>query len=127
MENLNTKHIQRYYNLSYRKKLISKIEKLKNKDDYINIYKIIVDDIGTNYCANSNGIFININILSDNCIAEINNYISDKSKNFIEIYPEKFNFNKIYNNDKIDNISNFVKLSNQEKNLIKKISSNYSI
>jgi hypothetical protein len=127
MENLNTKHIQRYYNLSYRKKLISKIEKLKNKDDYINIYKIIVDDIGTNYCANSNGIFININILSDNCIAEINNYISDKSKNFIEIYPEKFNFNKIYNNDKIDNISNFVKLSNQEKNLIKKISSNYSL
>ncbi len=126
MENLNnTKHNQRYYNLSYRKKLISKIEKLKNKDDYINIYKIIVDDIGTNYCANSNGIFININILSDNCIAEINNYISDKSKNFIEIYPEKFNFNKIYNNDKIDNISNFVKLSNQEKNLIKKISSNY--
>jgi hypothetical protein len=125
MENLNTKHNQRYYNLSYRKKLISKIDKLKNKDDYINIYKIIVDDIGTNYCANSNGIFININILSDNCIAQINNYISDKSKNFIEIYPEKFNFNKIYNNDKIDNISNFVKLSNQEKNLIKKISFNY--
>ena len=118
METFSSKK-NRYYNLSYRKKLINKIDKLKNKDDYINIYKIIVNDIGTNYCSNSNGIFININLLSDKCIANINNYISEKSINYFS-EPEKFNFNKLYNNDKIDNISNFVKLSNQEKNLIKR-------
>ena len=109
----------RYYNLSYRKKLINKLNKLNNKEDYINIYKIIFNDIGNNLCANSNGIFININLLSDNCVATINNYISDKSTDF-PIESNKFNFNKLYNSDKLDEISNFVKLSNQEKNLIKR-------
>ena len=119
METFSSSKKNRYYNLSYRKKLINKINKLKNKNDYINIYKIIFDDIGNNLCANSNGIFININLLSDKCIANINNYISDNSTDF-SIEPEKFNFNKLYNSDKVDDISSYVKLSNQEKNLIKR-------
>jgi hypothetical protein len=45
--------------------------------------------------------------------------MSDKSTDY-SIEPEKFNFNKLYNSDKVDEISNFVKLSNQEKNLIKR-------
>lgn len=70
--------IKRYYNTYYRKKLISKIDKLKDKNDYTIIYSLIVDDIGNNFSSNRNGIFINMNLLSDNCICEINKYISNK-------------------------------------------------
>lgn len=69
---------KRYYNTFYRKKLISKIDKLKDKNDYTIIYNLIVDDIGNNFSSNRNGIFINMNLLSDKCIGEINEYISTK-------------------------------------------------
>lgn len=69
---------KRYYNTYYRKKLISKIDKLKDKTDHTIIYNLIVDDIGNNFSSNRNGIFINMNLLSDDCISEINKYISNK-------------------------------------------------
>ncbi len=69
---------KRNYNTVYRKKLISRINKLKDKNDYTIIYNFIVDDIGNNFSSNRNGIFINMNLLSDKCIGEINKYLSNK-------------------------------------------------
>ena len=74
----NSSKIIRKYNTDFRKKLNNKIIKLKNKSDYIEIYNIIYNDIGNNYSTNRNGIFINLNTLSDCCIDDIINYINDK-------------------------------------------------
>lgn len=92
---------KRYYNTYYRKKLISKIDKLKDKTDYTIIYNLIVDDIGNNFSSNRNGIFVNMNLLSDDCICEINNYLSNKydenpikSEYVFEDYSSKKNTKK---------------------------------
>jgi hypothetical protein len=58
----------RKFNSLFRKKLVSKFEKIKNKSEYIELYNIIVNDIGNNFSSNRNGIFINMNLLSDECI-----------------------------------------------------------
>jgi hypothetical protein len=61
----------RKYNSEFRKKLISKLDNITDKNNLIEIYNIIVDDIGTNYSSNINGIFINFNILSNICIERL--------------------------------------------------------
>lgn len=68
----------RKYNTNFRKKIINKIEKINNKDYQIDIYNIIIQDIGNNFSSNRNGLFINLNLLSDNSIHEIINYLENK-------------------------------------------------
>jgi len=68
----------RKYDSNYRKKLVTRINKLKNKEYYIDIYNIIINDIGTNFSSNVNGLFLNANLLSNKCIEEINKYLEDK-------------------------------------------------
>ena len=48
------------------------------KRSKFSLYNLIVQDIGNNFSSNRNGIFVNMNLLSDNCIGEINNYLSNK-------------------------------------------------
>jgi hypothetical protein len=74
MENNNI----RKYNTDFRKKIINKIEKINNKDYQIDIYNLIIQDIGNNFSSNRNGLFINLNLLSDNSIDEIINYLENK-------------------------------------------------
>ena len=68
----------RKFNTDFRKKLIAKFEKLKDKADYITIYYIIIEDIGTNFSSNRNGVFINMNLLSDKCIEKLQDFINEK-------------------------------------------------
>lgn len=111
----------RVYNSDYRKKLKYKLEKIINKDDLIQIYNIIINDIGTHISSNRNGIFININILSDNCIIKLDNFINNKI-NLINIKNDEKPNSKIYKLDEIELISEMGhKLSNHEKNIIKRI------
>lgn len=70
----------RKYNSSFRKKLLTKLEYFQNKNDLIDIYNIIFVDIGNNISSNINGIFINLNILSDKCI---DNLLIKLNKNII--------------------------------------------
>ena len=70
----------RKYDSNYRKKLVNKINKLKNKEYYIDVYNIIISDIGTNFSSNINGLFLNVNLLSNKCIDELNTYLDDKLK-----------------------------------------------
>ena len=122
----NKIHNNRKYNSEYRKKLISKLDIIKNKNILIDIYNIIINDIGNNYSFNRNGIFININIISDSCIDNLNEYIennynSSNSNNIIDVKNDKIDC-KIYQYDEIELISEMGhKLSNQEKNIIKRI------
>jgi hypothetical protein len=111
----------RIYNTDFRKKLKSKLEKISNKNDLIIIYNIIVSDIGTNISSNKNGIFINMNILSDDCIIKLNNFIDEKITITNNNENEKQNF-KVYKFDDVEIMSELGhKLSNHEKNIIKRI------
>ena len=110
----------RKYNSIFRKKLVNKFEKIKSKSELLDIYNIIIEDIGTDFSTNQNGIFVNMNILSDNCIKKLINYIEDKI-NTSQTDTEKVNY-KTYKSDEVENISESgIKLSNQEKNIIKRI------
>jgi hypothetical protein len=83
----------RKYNSQFRKKLVSKFEKIKDKNDYIDIYNIIVEDIGTNFSSNRNGIFFNMNLLSDQCIENLIQFIEDKLNcNITQTDTEKINY-----------------------------------
>ena len=118
----------RKYNSQFRKKLVSKFEKIKDKSDYIDIYNIIVEDIGTNFSSNRNGIFFNMNLLSDQCIENLIQFIEDKlNYNMTQTDTEKINY-KSYKFDEVEIISEMGhKLSNQEKNIIKRIRNKVSI
>ena len=60
-----------------RKHLLSKINSLKlNTDQYIEIYKIIKYDSNLKIMKNNNGIFINLNDLSDEIIDKIEKFVS---------------------------------------------------
>jgi hypothetical protein len=115
-------NISRKYNSTFRKKLVNKFEKIKSKSELLDIYNIIVEDIGTDFSTNQNGIFINMNILSDICIKKLIDYIEDKiNMSTTQTDTEKVNY-KTYKLDEVENISESgIKLSNQEKNIIKRI------
>lgn len=115
-------NISRKYNSTFRKKLVNKFEKIKSKAELLDIYNIIVEDIGTDFSTNQNGIFINMNILSDICIKKLVDYIEDKiNMSSTQTDTEKVNY-KTYKLDEVENISESgIKLSNQEKNIIKRI------
>jgi hypothetical protein len=116
-------NISRKYNSSFRKKLITRFEKIKSKSELLDIYNIIVEDIGTDFSTNQNGIFINMNILSDLCIKKLIDYIEDKINiTTSQTDTEKVNY-KTYKYDEVESISDsgIKKLSNQEKNIIKRI------
>lgn len=115
----------RKYNSAFRKKLVDKFEKIKSKSELLDIYNIIIEDIGTDFSTNQNGIFINMNILSDKCIKKLIDYIDDKSitsSTQTQTETEKINY-KTYKLDEVENMSEGggIKLSNQEKNIIKRI------
>lgn len=60
-----------------RKHLLSKINSLKlNIDQYIEIYKIIKNEDDLKIMKNNNGLFINLNDLSDEIIDKIENFVS---------------------------------------------------
>ena len=121
----------RKFNSEYRKKLVTKLDKIfsmtKNKLESFNIYNIINEDIGTNFSTNRNGIFINMNILSDECIQKLVDFIDTKYQLNPLSESEKqptINYKsfKLEDEDYMSGMGN--KLSNQEKHIIKRIRSN---
>lgn len=115
MENLN----KRRFNSLYRRKIVNKINNLKEKKDFITIFNIVQLDLGKDISINKNGIFFNINALSDYCIEKIDLFLN----NISEIVTEsetKIKY-KPYFVDDMENINKLgPKLSNQEKSIIKK-------
>ena len=59
-------------NLSYenKKKIINKIQNIKNKKNYINLFKLIVK-LNIPYSFNNNGIFFNINKINSKNLNKI--------------------------------------------------------
>ena len=63
-------------NLSYesKKKIINKIQNIKNKKNYINLFKLIIK-LNISYSLNKNGIFFNLNKIDNKDLNKIINLI----------------------------------------------------
>ncbi len=113
----------RKYNSEFRKNLKTKISKLSNKNDFIQIYKIINFELENKLSINRNGIYFNLNILSDKSIEDISAIL--ENCDILNDTQTNTELNKItyevYNKEtQIENFINGHKLTNQEKSLIKK-------
>jgi hypothetical protein len=111
----------RKYGSDIRRKIVLKISKLKEKTDFVNIFNIIQLELGKEVSINRNGIFFNINLLSDETIEKLENYFIENTENLTES-ETKIKY-KPYSVDELESINNSggPKLSNQEKSIIKKL------
>jgi hypothetical protein len=101
-----------------KKILASKIENITNKKDYKEIFKIIYEN-NCNYIENDNGVYINLNVLNDEMLLKIKVFLEviENNKNIIPTPKEYIPYCS-------DDNSSDMKLSMQEKNLLKKFKNN---
>ena len=112
---------KRKYNSQYRRKLIEKINKIKDKDFIKSIFKIVYVEIGDNFSENKSGIFFNMNSLSDNCIEEVGKLVDSYDFSLkTETSEDKLTY-KAYSDNEIDMYNTIgPRLSNQERSILKK-------
>ena len=109
----------RKFTSSFRKKVALRISKLKDKKDFVNIFNIVENELGKDLSINRNGIFFNLNSLSDECIDKINIYLSQTLDTNTET-ESKIKYQP-YNQDELEELNKIgPKLSNQEKSILKK-------
>lgn len=125
---------KKIYSYQEKKHIAQKIQCLKNKNMYIAIGKLIMNDIGIKkISSNSNGCFLIFNLVSDDTIEKIEKVISKSTDKLIT--KKKLSSNDIFiNSDDLQNISKiddeydddeiFIsssgpRLNNYEKNIIK--------
>jgi hypothetical protein len=114
--------IIRKYNSNFRKNIKQKITKLVDKRDFVTIYKIINLELESKLSINRNGIYFNLNLLTDECIEKLIMFLDDIfNKNEILSEDNKIKY-KPYIKDNLNNneYNNEYKLSNQERSLLKK-------
>ena len=66
----------RKYNTEFRKTIKERICKLKSKNDYKYIYKL-VRKTNTKITKNKNGLYFNLNCLDDETIEDLIDYLDD--------------------------------------------------
>jgi hypothetical protein len=127
---MDDKNSSREYNSDFRKKLLEKINEIKDKKVLILILKIIKKEDENGYSQNKSGIFFNLNKLSDLSIKSIDNLVEKfelriDSETNEETLSEKIiykQYSDIDNLDQYDNIG--PRLSNQERSILKKFNKN---
>jgi hypothetical protein len=110
----------RKYNTEFRKNLKDKIIKLNNKIDYLYIYKLINEELESKVSVNRNGVYFNLNSISDECIEKIILFLDNKTETDIQIDHVKIEY-KLYSQDNISNDFYKSKFTNQEKTILKKL------
>jgi hypothetical protein len=72
-----------------KKNIATRIEQLKNKRYYKHIFKIVHDG-NCNYTSNDNGVYLNINALSDETLVKIREFLDyiEKNKSVIPVPSE---------------------------------------
>lgn len=112
----------RTFNSTFRKNLKEKISKLNNKKDYLFIYGLISKELESKFSVNKNGVYFNINLLSDNCIKDLADYISEKNDTETTTEVSKIKYETYYKENENDiEFSYGTKFSNQEKTILKKL------
>ena len=95
--------IKKKYNIHEKKNLVNQIQNL-SKLEKIEIFKMIKEET-KHYTENLNGIFINVNILSDNLLNKIEDFLNYCNKQNIELQKKENFLNKqkieIYGNNAI--------------------------
>lgn len=103
------------YTLEKKKQLARKISKIKDTEIYREIFRIIQKD-NSDYTENKNGVLVNFNGLSDSTYKLIENIINNNINNNSDSFSTDY---VSYSNDDDDAIDKY-KLSNKEKNIIKR-------
>jgi len=75
------------YSLYKKKAIMTRIQNLKNKKHYIQIYRIIKDN-NVQYSQNINGVFINLNNIDDTILDKIVQYLNYTDSRNSEIDSE---------------------------------------
>lgn len=81
-QNIIDKTTYKIYNYDEKKKIVYKIQQLNNKKDYFKLYEL-VNNNNIQFTKNNNGIFFNINKLSNLALQQIEEFldiINDKNK-----------------------------------------------
>jgi hypothetical protein len=112
--------VLRKYNSEYRKNLKHKIEKLNNKTSYYDIYKIINMQNDNKVSINRSGIYINLNALNDDIIEKLTEYLNEVIITENNDQNTKIIYQSYTKEPTIEDYIIGPKLSNQERNLIKK-------
>ena len=112
---------KRKYNSEFRKKLNDNIKRIKNKKTLVSIFKIVNSDIGSNYSENKSGIYFNMNLLKDSTIEDIKKIVDNYNVETTSEESSDKMIYKSYSENEID-IYNSIgpRLSNQEKNILRK-------
>ena len=63
------------FNYDEKKKIVERIQNLKNKKQYLKLYKI-VNKSNINMTKNGNGIFFNLNKLPNDILIDVDNYLT---------------------------------------------------
>ena len=105
------------YTLVQKKKLADRVENLKSKKQFKQIFKIIYESSDNSYTKDSSGVYINFNSLSNNTIKLIEDYLNIHVPKIDNIpLPSKYT---PYFSDEYNPKDSGIKLSNHEKNFLK--------
>jgi hypothetical protein len=116
--NNNDSKKKRKYNSIKRKKILSKIQKIKDKNTLKKILVVVKKDLGNKISNNKNGFFFDMNTLSDKSLETIIDLIKSYNLTDVSDSETKFTYTPYKNNENLS--ENFgPKLSNKEKNLLK--------
>ena len=107
------------YTLVQKKKLADRIENLKSKKQFKQIFKIIYESSDNSYTKDSSGVYINFNSLSNNTIKLIEDYLNIYAPKFDTI-PLQSKYTP-YFSDEYNPKDSGIKLSNHEKNFLKHV------
>ncbi len=122
------------YSYKYKKKIADRINKIKNKKDFVKIFEIIQSDKSdkkNQITENNNGLFLLFHNLKDETYVEIEKYLKILNKKR-RYYKDSVNSEDIASNTDLykpyaidefpsqKGISPKLKYSNKEKNIIKK-------
>ena len=58
-----------------KKKLVLKIKSLNNKQSYLKLFHMIIEN-NIEYSSNNNGVFFNVNLLTDELFFKIHNFVN---------------------------------------------------
>lgn len=104
------------YDRDERKHIAGLIENLKNKEDYIAIFEILMDDKANSYTQNSKGVFLNLSSVSNRTMRKIDRYLKKINKEKTNEIDLDVN---VIPDQKITKSNRTYKLSNYEKNILK--------
>ena len=78
------------YTLEDKKRIMTKIQNLKNKKHYMHLYRLIKEN-NVAHSQNINGVFINLNNISDEILDKISQYLTYLDSRNSEIDSEFYN------------------------------------